>query len=56
VFCTVAFFGVITGAEFANYVITGYLYKTLLEVVVVPITYRVVAFLKQRDAEYQATA
>jgi len=56
VFCTVAFFGVITGAEFANYVITGYLYKTLLEVVLLPITYRVVAFLKQRDAEYQATA
>lgn len=56
VFCTVAFFGVITGAEFANYVITGYLYKTLLEVVLLPITYRVVAFLKQRDAEYQAIA
>jgi uncharacterized integral membrane protein (TIGR00697 family) len=53
VFCTVAFYGVITGAEFVNYVITGYLYKTLLEVVLLPITYRVVAFLKQRDAEYQ---
>lgn len=55
VFCTIAFFGVITGAEFANYVITGYLYKTLLEVVLLPITYRVVAFLKHHEAEYQAT-
>lgn len=54
VFCTVAFFGVITGAEFANYVITGYLYKTLLEVVLLPLTYRVVAFLKHHEAEYQA--
>lgn len=54
VFCTVAFFGVITGAEFANYVITGYLYKTLLEVVLLPITYRVVAYLKHHEDEYQA--
>lgn len=53
VFCTVAFFGIITGAEFANYVITGYLYKTLLEVVLLPITYRVVAFLKHHEREYQ---
>lgn len=52
VFCTIAFFGVITGSEFANYVITGYLYKTLLEVVLLPITYRAVAFLKHHDAEY----
>ena len=52
VFCTVAFFGVITGAEFANYVITGYLYKTAIEVVVLPITYRVVAYLKRHDPEY----
>ena len=39
VFCTIAFYGVITGAEFVNYVIVGYLYKTLLEVVLLPITY-----------------
>lgn len=52
VFCTVAFFGVITGAEFLNYVITGYLYKTLLEVLLLPITYRVVAYLRQHDVEY----
>ena len=39
VFCTVAFFGVITGAEFLNYVIVGYVYKTLLEILLLPITY-----------------
>lgn len=52
VFCTVAFLGVITGAEFANYVITGYVYKTLLEVVLLPVTYRVVRYLKRNDSEY----
>ncbi len=53
VFCTVAFYGVITGAEFLNYVITGYVYKTLLEVVLLPITYRVVAMVKSREPSYQ---
>ena len=52
VFCTVAFYGVITGAEFLNYVITGYVYKTLLEVVLLPVTYRVVAFVKAREPSY----
>lgn len=52
VFCTVAFFGVITGAEFVNYLVTGYLYKTAVEVLVLPVTYRVVAYLKHHDPEY----
>lgn len=56
IFCTIAFFGVITGAEFANYVLTGYVYKTLLEVLLLPITYRVVAFLKQHEPGYRPAA
>lgn len=53
VFCTIAFYGVITGAEFANYVIVGYLYKTLLEVVLLPITYPVIGFIKRREPTYE---
>ena len=52
VFCTIAFYGVITGAEFANYVITGYIYKTLVEVVMLPVTYRVIAALKRAEPDY----
>lgn len=52
VFCTIAFHGVITGAEFVNYVITGYVYKTLVEVVLLPVTYRVIAALKRRESDY----
>jgi uncharacterized integral membrane protein (TIGR00697 family) len=52
VFCTIAFYGVITGAEFWNYVLVGYLYKTLLEVVLLPITYRVIAAVKRREPTY----
>jgi uncharacterized integral membrane protein (TIGR00697 family) len=51
-FCTIAFYGVITGGDFLNYVITGYVYKTLLEVFLLPITYRVIAFMKQVEPSY----
>ena len=54
VFCTIAFYGVITGVEFATYVAVGYLYKTLLEVVLLPITYRVIAYVKRREPSYAA--
>lgn len=53
VFCTVAFYGVITGAEFVNYVIVGYLYKTLLEIVLLPITYPVIRAIKRREPTYE---
>jgi hypothetical protein len=51
-FCTIAFYGVITGGDFHNYVITGYLYKTLLEVVLLPVTYRVIALMKRIEPTY----
>ncbi|MDA3021413.1 MAG: queuosine precursor transporter [Actinomycetota bacterium] len=52
VFCTIAFYGIITGGEFINYLIVGYLYKTLLEVVLLPITYRVITAVKKREPSY----
>lgn len=52
VFCTIAFYGVITGAEFVNYVIVGFLYKTAVEVILLPVTYRVIAIVKQREPSY----
>ena len=54
IFCTIAFYGVITGAEFVNYVVVGYFYKTLLEVVLLPITYRVVAYVKANETTYRS--
>jgi uncharacterized integral membrane protein (TIGR00697 family) len=52
VFCTIAFYGIITGADFLNYVLVGYVYKTLLEVVMLPITYRVIAYVKANEPTY----
>jgi len=52
VFCTIAFFGVITGGEFVSYVVTGYVYKVLIEVVFLPITYPVIALVKRHEPDY----
>lgn len=52
VFCTIAFYGVITGWTFVNYVITGFVYKVTVEVLVMPITYRVIAAIKRREPTY----
>lgn len=52
VFCTIAFYGIITGPEFLNYVLFGYAYKTLLEIILLPVTYRVVALVKRREPTY----
>ena len=52
VFCTIAFYGIITGGDFLNYVIVGYFYKTLLEVLLLPVTYRVIAYVKANEPTY----
>ena len=52
VFCTIAFYGILTGGDFLNYVIVGYVYKTLLEVLLLPITYRVIAYVKANEPTY----
>jgi uncharacterized integral membrane protein (TIGR00697 family) len=52
VFCTIAFYGVVTGAEFWTYVLVGYAWKTAIEVVLLPVTYRVIAAVKRREPTY----
>lgn len=49
IFCTIAFAGVITGIDFVMYVVLGYVVKVLAEVVLLPITTRVIK--KVRNAE-----
>lgn len=52
VFCTVAFWGVITGGEFLNYLITGYVYKCLIEIVLLPVSYAIVRRVKRSEPDY----
>ena len=53
VFCTIAFYGVITGGDFLTYVVVGFVYKTAVEVILLPVTYRVIAFVKRREPTYE---
>jgi len=51
VFCTIAFLGVITGTQFLVYVVLGYVYKCLVEVLLLPVTYRVIALIRRHEAK-----
>jgi uncharacterized integral membrane protein (TIGR00697 family) len=50
VFTLIASLGRLSFEEFLNYLATGYIYKTLFEVVLLPITYRVIAAVKRHES------
>lgn len=50
VFCTVAFAGILQGWDMVNYVVVGWVFKVGVEVVMLPVTYRVIAWLKRAEA------
>ena len=49
IFAFIAFGGIIVGLNMLNYIVVGWVFKTLVEVVMLPITYRVIAWLKKRE-------
>ncbi|BBY98976.1 queuosine precursor transporter [Mycolicibacterium fallax] len=55
VFCTIAAgaIGIRTVRDFLVYTALGLVYKTTVEVLLLPVTYRVIAFLKRREPSYQ---
>ncbi len=48
-FCIVAFGGIITGGTLVNYILVGYVYKVLVEALMLPVTYRVIALVKKHE-------
>ena len=50
VFCTIAFWGTITGLDFFMYTALGYLIKVLAEVVLLPVTTRVIKAVRAAEA------
>lgn len=50
VFTLIASLGRLNFEEFLNYLATGYVYKTLFEVILLPITYRVIAHVKRHES------
>lgn len=51
-FCTIAFAGIITGLDFVMYVVLGYVVKVLVEVLLLPITTRVIAAVRRAELAY----
>lgn len=52
VFCTIAYYGIITGGTFLNYLIVGWAYKVAVEVVLLPLTYLVIGGIKRAEPFY----
>lgn len=50
-FCAIAapVIGIATTSDFINYVVVGFLWKTMIEVVLLPVTYTVIAWVKRRE-------
>lgn len=49
IFAVVAFGGILTGTDMLRFVLIGWLFKTGVEVVFLPLTYRLIAFLKKQE-------
>ncbi|GHD00494.1 queuosine precursor transporter [Zhihengliuella salsuginis] len=56
IFCSIAapVIGISDAPTFANYVVVGFLYKTAVEVLFVPVTTAVIAWFKRREPTYAA--
>lgn len=55
VFCAIAAgaIGISTLRDFAVYTVLGLVYKTTVEIVLLPVTYRVIGYLKKHEPGYQ---
>lgn len=55
VFCSIAApaLGFTSPGQFLNYLVLGFLWKTLVEIVIMPLSYATCAFLKRREPTYQ---
>lgn len=49
IFCFVAFGGILTGWDMLNYIAVGWVFKVGVEVLLLPVTYRVIAFFKKQE-------
>src|SRR5690606_15981772 len=45
IFCLIAFGGILGAKDMVNYIIIGWIFKTVYEIVMLPVTYRIVNFL-----------
>lgn len=51
IFGLVAFAGILNGTAMVRFIVIGVMFKTAVEVLMLPVTYRVIAWLKKRESE-----
>ena len=51
VFGLIAFGGILGGHDMVNFILIGWIFKTGVEIILLPVTYRVIAFLKRRESK-----
>lgn len=58
IFCAIAapVIGIDSWSGFLNYALVGYVYKCLVEVVIMPVTYAAIAWVKRREPSYAEPA
>lgn len=49
IFCLIAFGGILTAPDMMSYILVGWLFKTGVEIVLLPVTYRVINWLKKAE-------
>ena len=49
IFALIAFGGILTGTDMLLFIAVGWAFKTSVEILLLPVTYRVIAFLKKRE-------
>lgn len=49
IFCIIAFGGILHGSEMLNYIVVGWVFKVSVEVILLPITYKIIALLKRAE-------
>ncbi len=54
IFCIIAFVCILSTRDLINYVVVGYVYKCLVEIVFLPVTYLVIGRIKKHEPSYGA--
>jgi len=49
IFALIAFGGILSGSDMLKFIAIGWAFKTGVEILLLPVTYRVIAFLKKRE-------
>ncbi|MBI3888579.1 queuosine precursor transporter [Candidatus Nomurabacteria bacterium] len=50
-FIMIAFFGILPGSLLFTLIVSNYLFKTAVEIIFTPLTYKVIKFLKRKESE-----